>query len=518
MATNHEVGSSNLSERATYIFRVLPLGKGYSNKLFRGGNNFSEIYMKIAQVNISKLFGVFHHSINFNCEERITIIHGPNGVGKTILLTMLFDLFTRDHFNIFFKVPFEEFGIKFDNGFFFSIKKLEKIEKQSELEQLRLLHQHAIYKDGLQRVTQSLHIQHKDKKGKNLFSFDISEDSLKSYKALNHPEQLRYIRRFIRNNIPELEEITPRYWINIKSGERLSIEDIHNKYNFASIFEEVDKFNNFKELVNCINIQLIETQRLLKLDKKKIESSSYLRSSEVEEDYSYTVELYSEKLARSIRDYRDKYAALTQRLDRSFPLKLLERKAKEAKTPNELKEKLREVEKSRKQLIEIGLLDEEEGHNFTSMLDKIKIDNTAVLTVYAEDMEQKLQVFRELAEKIELFKEIIDKKFRYKVLKFGKSFGFTFYTAEGKHLSLKDLSSGEQHEIVLLYELLFNIKPNSLILIDEPELSLHVAWQREFLKDLQRISKLSDLSFLIATHSPAIIADRWDLTVELSGE
>ena len=74
------------------------------------------------------------------------------------------------------------------------------------------------------------------------------------------------------------------------------------------------------------------------------------------------------------------------------------------------------------------------------------------------------------------------------------------------------LSSGEQHEIVLLFELLFETKPNSLILIDEPELSLHVAWQREMLKDLQEIADLSDFRAILATHSPQIINDRWDLT------
>jgi predicted ATP-binding protein involved in virulence len=77
------------------------------------------------------------------------------------------------------------------------------------------------------------------------------------------------------------------------------------------------------------------------------------------------------------------------------------------------------------------------------------------------------------------------------------------------------LSSGEQHELVLLYELLFKVKPNSLVLIDEPELSLHVGWQVQFLKDLQEITKLADLDILMATHSPDIIQDRWDLTAEL---
>ena len=70
---------------------------------------------------------------------------------------------------------------------------------------------------------------------------------------------------------------------------------------------------------------------------------------------------------------------------------------------------------------------------------------------------------------------------------------------------------------MLLVEMLYRVKPDSLILIDEPELSLHIIWQQEFLRDLQDIIGLAGFDALIATHSPQIIHDRWDLAVELSG-
>ena len=70
---------------------------------------------------------------------------------------------------------------------------------------------------------------------------------------------------------------------------------------------------------------------------------------------------------------------------------------------------------------------------------------------------------------------------------------------------------------MLLYQLLFKVDKDSLILIDEPELSLHIAWQEEFLRDLKRIASVSSFDVLIATHSPQIIGERWDLTVELKG-
>ncbi len=86
------------------------------------------------------------------------------------------------------------------------------------------------------------------------------------------------------------------------------------------------------------------------------------------------------------------------------------------------------------------------------------------------------------------------------------------------YLEPDKLASGEQHELVLHYKLLFKTMPGSLILIDEPEISLHIIWQEELLGDLEEIAKLTGVRILMATHSPQIISDRWDLTVELAGE
>ena len=120
------------------------------------------------------------------------------------------------------------------------------------------------------------------------------------------------------------------------------------------------------------------------------------------------------------------------------------------------------------------------------------------------------------ADKIDLFKRMIDRRrFSHKEIVISKEAGFKFVTQDGETLPLSTLSSGEQHELVLLYQLLFKTDPNSLILVDEPEISLHIAWQQEFIQDLQEIIQLVPFDILIATHSPDIIHDHWDLTVRL---
>lgn len=116
-----------------------------------------------------------------------------------------------------------------------------------------------------------------------------------------------------------------------------------------------------------------------------------------------------------------------------------------------------------------------------------------------------------------LFTRLINSRLNRKKITIDSEFGFTFTTSAGIILRPEHLSSGEQHTVVILFNLLFDTEPDSLVMIDEPELSLHVFWQQQFIRDLEEIISIGRFDALIATHSPEIIHDRWDLTVELKG-
>ncbi|PBC21187.1 hypothetical protein CK226_20265 [Mesorhizobium sp. WSM4311] len=69
----------------------------------------------------------------------------------------------------------------------------------------------------------------------------------------------------------------------------------------------------------------------------------------------------------------------------------------------------------------------------------------------------------------------------------------------------------------MAYGLIFKTKENSLLLIDEPEISLHIAWQKKFLSDLRQIISLSPMDVVLSTHSPQLIGSNLDLAVQLTG-
>ncbi|MHB8067554.1 MAG: AAA family ATPase [Desulfobaccales bacterium] len=79
----------------------------------------------------------------------------------------------------------------------------------------------------------------------------------------------------------------------------------------------------------------------------------------------------------------------------------------------------------------------------------------------------------------------------------------TVKDAQGNPISLASLSSGEKHLMRILVETL--LAENSSIMIDEPEISMHIDWQRELLATMSTLNPHAQ--FVVATHSPEIMAN-----------
>lgn len=75
-------------------------------------------------------------------------------------------------------------------------------------------------------------------------------------------------------------------------------------------------------------------------------------------------------------------------------------------------------------------------------------------------------------------------------------------------LNISELSSGQKCMILTLLNIAGSITDNSIVCIDEPEISLHPHWQKEFMKILIEFFKdFKMCHFIIATHSPLIISE-----------
>jgi len=94
---------------------------------------------------------------------------------------------------------------------------------------------------------------------------------------------------------------------------------------------------------------------------------------------------------------------------------------------------------------------------------------------------------------------ILDKSFTYSTSEFTLKITSKRLNAE---VPLAELSSGEKQIVSLFSHLYLSGRDRFFVLIDEPELSLSVPWQRRFLLDIRKASFCAGL--VAATHSPFI--------------
>src|SRR5258705_13615207 len=83
----------------------------YHNRKLQGYNC---VKMRITEIRISRLFGLFNHTIPM-MSERVTIITGPNGYGKTTVLRLVGSLIAGRYSELR-RIPFRDFQITFDDG------------------------------------------------------------------------------------------------------------------------------------------------------------------------------------------------------------------------------------------------------------------------------------------------------------------------------------------------------------------------------------------------------------------
>ena len=439
--------------------------------------------MKINKINVKKLFGVFDYDIPVNKKSGITIIIGENGLGKTILLEML-EAFFKGKYSYFNSVTFKEFILAFDDGVKWVLKK-------------------EVQKDDFP-ILNLIQINKNNKRYLPVRLMSYQREDIERL-AIRESRHFPFIRR-----------IGSRMWEDRRTGRLVRLDELINRFVGHSLpddyLSDSEKPKWFTKRHEKINVSLIKTQRLISIEERE------------EITHEKTVEKYSKELSEEIKLSLTESTELSSKLDRTYPNRLVDRlKQSLDVTYKDLCSELKRLEEKRELLDRVGLIEIEKDSNILEIKKPDKVIKD-VLMLYVEDSFKKIKIFDGISKKIEILLGIINKRFKHKKFFVDREQGFLFRSTlikdnnrEYQSIPVSKLSSGEQNELVLFYELLFKSKPNSLILIDEPEVSLHISWQKCFIEDLKEIATLNNLRFIIATHSPDIISNNWDLKVELKG-
>lgn len=440
-------------------------------------------YMMLRELVVEDLFGEFTHPITFKTSDGLTLLHGPNGVGKTTVLRAVDALFNRK-FRTLRRLPFGGLRVEFDDGDRLHVRK-------NAFEGSRAA--------GLQFVMNPDTVQRPP-----IWNFSPNSE-------------FDFPLGAIDDIIPELVRTGTEAWVVRPTGEVLDLESVLDRYEtrlpHLSGQRPTKTPGWLDEVLSRIPVYFIEADRLSTVAK-----GGRLRRSHGDASQIPTVSAYAEELAEKIRRTLANYADSSQTLDSTFPTRLLQSDSTEHDVPTDSEIRVRYAEQAarRNRYVRTGLLDA--GDELQLPEKTLGQTECRVLDTYLRDVDLKLDRLDDLAEKLELFLSIVNGKFRRKTLRVDREHGLTAVTSTGQELELALLSSGEQQEIVLAYGLLFREEPGTMILLDEPELSLHVTWQLDLIPDFLKIADVAKLEFLIATHSPQIVNDRWDLTVQLSDD
>lgn len=414
--------------------------------------------MTIRKVKVEGLFGIFSHVISFE-KGGISLIIGENGVGKTISITMIESFFNKK-FDFFLEIDFLSLEIVFD--------------------------------DDRWIVT-------KDK----ILSKSREREEVPALKIMNLKGEILQIPLVdLRRWSPRFRRIDPDNWLDRFRGEIYNVDEMTAKLGLTpKELGHVDEPEWYSNKISENQIRIIAAQRLYQIKKN---------------DNVVAIKRDSDELAKLIQKEISKASEISAGLDSSFPNRLMtEMKKRRVHSIKDLLKALAEIESMRNRLNEVGLTGTD---NKPLEWDSRSEEMSKVLWLYIEDSKEKLDAYKDILEKLTLMRNIINRRFKYKQLYIDKEKGYVFKPSPDspKIIPIEKLSSGEQNEMVLIYYLLFKCSEGDIIMIDEPEISLHISWQHHMIDDLNEISKLNNLSLLLATHSPDVIGDNWNLVQTLS--
>lgn len=74
-------------------------------------------------------------------------------------------------------------------------------------------------------------------------------------------------------------------------------------------------------------------------------------------------------------------------------------------------------------------------------------------------------------------------------------------------VQVHDLSAGEKQLLYILLTVFLMDEQPSVLLLDEPELSLHITWQERLISTLRKLNPHCQI--IMSTHSPSIFLDGW---------
>src|ERR1700676_449864 len=242
------------------------------------------ILIQLTHFEVQGLFGLFNHQLSFRTKERITILHAPNGFGKTAILKMIAGLFGGSLL-VFRQYEFAFARFHFSDGTTITVRQsiVETDDKRQKSER-----------------RYDLIFQEQGHENERWSPWDEKGPIIQERMRIDldvHPDERVFRERMVQRL--DSAEAWERYSTYYPRGQRGGMPK---------------RLEEARKLFDC---RLIDTQRLM----VRAERSS--NRPEAKLDFIPAVRTFSQDVSVAIKNAIQQSAAITQRLDQSFPNRLL---------------------------------------------------------------------------------------------------------------------------------------------------------------------------------------------------
>lgn len=141
-----------------------------------------------------------------------------------------------------------------------------------------------------------------------------------------------------------------------------------------------------------------------------------------------------------------------------------------------------------------------------------------LLKPYIKSVEGRLEAVEPIYQLIDRFVSIVNGLLSDKTITFKLSQGFNIQNRLGVTLKPAQLSSGEQQLLLLFCYVLTARDAPTVFMIDEPEISLNIKWQRQLIQSLLDITQDASIQFVFASHSMELLSQHRNRVVKLANK
>lgn len=415
---------------------------------------------QITEIKVEKLFGYYNYELIKSHEtmEPLFILYGDNGTGKTTILDMLINLLSpvrgEGYKSQLAKVKFSKFSVKFSNGLFIS----------ADREPDTLIGSYTVTVDEFGKINKFLC------KANEKNEIVVNLDNEYNYESTHLLEKLKSLNLSI---------------IHLSDSRRLTNYD-----------EYIRSDNDWTISRNELYIKAAKDLNLHSEDKRQI-------------DIKHSISTFERQIKNNVlnstktgdKNTNSIYSELLKRVS------LNHNNISEDDLSN-LLIKLSEIKKESDKYFNLGLLSKLEIQDIENTINQNTNNGIKrellfnILDPYVELLRSRLDALQPIYDTIQKFINSVNDYFPSKNMAYNLSEGFTITDKFiSEPIEFSNLSSGEKQLIILLCNVVNESPKASILIIDEPEISLNVKWQRKLIHTLLELSQGKDVQFVFSSHS-----------------